>query len=326
MSRKDSKGLFANVFSTPATVQTEAPAAMRTSSPHLAKVAAGLRTIQERGELAERMLRDGGGVIELDPTLVDPSPYPDRLRDAADSSSFEDFKETIATEGQQVPVQVRPHPTEPGRFQMVYGHRRLRAARELGLLVRALVREMDDRDLVKAQGIENGQRQDLTWIERALFAFRMEGADVKARDIKAALSIDDTEMAKMRLVTRSVPTEIIEAIGRAPKVGRPRWIAFAKGLNERSAIATVRKTLAAAKVSSASSDDRFGLAVESLKTPATPRGRPQALQDVSGRPLGRLVVSKTEIRVVAENSDGEAFARFLHDELPRLIERFSAKR
>ncbi|MFX8852474.1 ParB N-terminal domain-containing protein, partial [Acinetobacter baumannii] len=90
-------------------------------------------------------------------------------------------------------------------FQVIYGHRRWRAAKDLGLLVKAIVVAYDDRELAIAQGIENAARQDLSWIEKALFAFRMEDAGVKARDIRAALSIDDAELARFRSVTRAIP-------------------------------------------------------------------------------------------------------------------------
>lgn len=61
MSRKDSKGLFANVLNQLDATPDRA-GAQRTTSPHLLKVAAGVRQIQERSELAERLLKDGGQI------------------------------------------------------------------------------------------------------------------------------------------------------------------------------------------------------------------------------------------------------------------------
>ncbi|MFC7555837.1 ParB/RepB/Spo0J family partition protein [Pseudoroseomonas wenyumeiae] len=60
---------------------------------------------------------------------------------------------------------MRPHPTEPGRFQVAFGHRRLRAARDLAKPVRAVVRPLSDRELVLAQGQENSARANLSFIE-----------------------------------------------------------------------------------------------------------------------------------------------------------------
>ena len=128
----------------------------------------------------------------------------------------------------EFPIQVRANPEAPGRYQIVYGRRRLRATRELGLPVKAVVAELTDTELVIAQGIENSARQDLSWIERALFAFRMDQQGIAPRDIKAALSVDDAEMHRFRQVATTVPIDVIEAIGRAPKVGRPRWAALSR--------------------------------------------------------------------------------------------------
>ena len=156
----------------------------------------------KRAEEIEGRLENAEAVIELDPERLDPSPFPDRLPDDNDAA-FLSLKEGIERDGQKLPIQVRPHPREPGRYQIVFGHRRWRAAKLLGRPLRAVVANLSDSELVVAQGIENAARQDLTWIERALFAWRMDEAGLKARDIRAALGIDDPELARMRSVTRS---------------------------------------------------------------------------------------------------------------------------
>jgi ParB family transcriptional regulator, chromosome partitioning protein len=262
------------------------------------------------------------GARELDTNDVDPSPFPDRLPDDG-PGDFEQFRNTIETEGQRIPIQVRPHPQSPGRYQVIYGHRRLRAARELGRPVKALVLEMSDRDLVVSQGIENAARQDLTWIERALFAWRMDQTGIKPRDVMAALSIDDAELARMRAVYRKVPADVIESIGRAPKVGRPRWVDFAKRIEEEStALSSVRKTLSADRVLRSNSNDRFSAALESLKKVRTQPDTDHEVKDHSGKILGRLRVSKKEMRLIVDSPRGAEFAEFVRQELPALVERF----
>src|SRR5690606_14769538 len=111
----------------------------------------------ERVRLKALVEAGGGSVRELDAALIAPSPYPDRLPDD-DATSFEAFKRSIESEGQQVPIQVRKHPSSAGRYQIVYGHRRWRAAKQLGKPVRAIEVEISDLDLVLAQGIENASR------------------------------------------------------------------------------------------------------------------------------------------------------------------------
>ena len=114
--------------------------------------------------------------LRLDPALLDASPFQDRLPDDT-NADLAALTTSIEQEGQKVPIQVRPHPSAPGRYQIAFGHRRWRVMSGLGRPVRALVLNLTDEQLAIAQGIENSARQDLTWIERALFAARMEKAD-----------------------------------------------------------------------------------------------------------------------------------------------------
>ncbi|OEC94630.1 plasmid partitioning protein RepB [Rhizobium sp. YK2] len=277
-----------------------------------------LRAIVESGE---------GWIQDLDPHVIDASPYPDRLPDD-DPGDFERFKRSIEEEGQKVPIQVRRHPTSSDRYQVVYGHRRWRAALELGRAVRAIEVEISDLDLVLAQGIENASRQDLTWIERALFASRMDDAGIKARHIYAALSIEDAELARMRSVYRTIPADIIEAIGRAPKVGRPRWLELAKTISAApNALEVVRAALSDVNDADETSDRRFQVALKAIKPSPEARNNTQiAISDGSGARLGVFMTSPREVRISAEGKLGTEFVRFVEEELPDLVERFTRSR
>jgi ParB family transcriptional regulator, chromosome partitioning protein len=280
----------------------------------------------ERDRLRALVESGGAAVRELDPALIDPSPYPDRLPDD-DSASFEEFKRSIDAEGQKIPIQVRKHPTSSGRFQVVYGHRRWLAAKHLGRPVRALEVELDDLDLVLVQGIENANRQDLTWIERALFASRMDNAGIKPRHIYAALSIEDAELARMRSVYRVIPADVIEAIGRAPKIGRPRWLDMAKTIaGNPNSLAAIRDALGKKGESIESSDQRFQRILSVIK-PTSPKSRePIPIEDRHGMRLGALVMSSKEVRISAEGTRGVEFLKFIKAELRELAERFDKRR
>lgn len=280
----------------------------------------------ERDQLRALLESGGGAVRELDPSVIDPSPFPDRLPDD-DGTDFEAFKRSIKTEGQKVPVQVRKHPTSPGRYQIVYGHRRWRAAKQLGMPVRALEVEISDLDLVLAQGIENASRQDLTWIERALFASRMDDAGIKPRYIYAALSIEDAELARMRSVYRTVPADIIEAIGRAPKIGRPRWLDLAKAVaGDPSTLDPIRAALSVKGNGAETSDQRFQRILNAIKPAAKSGVQPTFISDGNGTKLGAVVMSPKEVRISAEGSLGTEFLKFVEAELPGLAERFARQR
>ena len=254
------------------TSESEEPLASRPRSQPVARVGAGVigatqRTLSDIRDERDRLqaLVNAGGGLELDPTLIDPSPFPDRLPDDTDGA-FEEFKKLIAEEGQKISIQVRTHPAIRDRYQIVYGHRRWRACRDLGIKVKAILIELTDTELVVAQGIENAARQDLSWIERALFVSRMDKAGIKARDIRAALSVDDPELARLRQVCRAIPIDLIEAIGRAPKVGRPRWVELATMVaGQNDLVGPIRRMLADDKVSALPSDERFNRVLIAIK-------------------------------------------------------------
>ncbi|APO77297.1 plasmid partitioning protein RepB 1 (plasmid) [Rhizobium etli 8C-3] len=280
----------------------------------------------ERDRLKALLEAGGGSVRDMDPSLIDPSPYPDRLPDD-DAGDFEAFKRSIETDGQKVPIQIRKHPLSPGRYQVVYGHRRWLAAKQLGLPVRAIEVEISDVDLVVAQGIENASRQDLTWIERALFAFRMDEAGIKPRDIYAALSIEDAELARMRSVYRSVPADVIEAIGRAPKIGRPRWLDLAKMVaGDSGTLDALRAALVKKGDVAETSDQRFQRVLNAIKPASTGRREPSPITDKGGTKLGVLLMSSKEVRISAEGSLGIEFLKFVEAEIPALTERFARLR
>jgi ParB family transcriptional regulator, chromosome partitioning protein len=302
----------------------------RISGNPVPRVGAGVigatqRTMTDIREERDRLLAqvEAGGWLEIDPALIDPSPFPDRLPDD-DAVGFSALRQTMAEEGQKVPVELRRHPDQNGRFQIVYGHRRWRAALELGIRVKAFVTDLNDRDMVIAQGIENAARQDLSWIEKALFAHQMDLAGIKARDIRAALVVDDPEIARFRSVCRTLGVDVIRLIGRAPRAGRPRWGELVAGvLSNPRLLARISQTLAAAK--DLPSDARFTACLALLSEPAGKPRQQVPLKAVNGKAFGAVVFSPDGFRLRIEKSRADAFIAFFEEELPALAERFLAR-
>ncbi|MDA8586544.1 plasmid partitioning protein RepB [Rhodobacteraceae bacterium] len=275
---------------------------------------------EERDQLLASV-KDGEIVLTLDPNLIDPSPFTDRLPDD-DRDGFEEFKTLLAEEGQIVPITVRRHPDDGNRYQIVYGHRRCRALSELGQNAKAILRDYSDRELAVAQGIENASRQDLSWIEKAVFAATMEKAGLKAKDIRSALSVDDAQLSKFRTVFNTLGQELIELIGRAPKIGRPRWLDLIGLLKNKSDHAKLRKTLSSDKVLSLSSDDRFMSAIASLSAETTDRPAKQKPMVKPFGEVGEVKFSEREVRISIRGSHASSFSTFMESEIDGLLKRF----
>lgn len=232
----------------------------------------------ERAKDLERQLAEGQAVVEIDPALVDGSFINDRLE--LDASELAQLVEQIREHGQQVPILVRPHPDNTGRYQVAYGHRRLAAVRELGLKVRAVVRSLSDDQLVVSQGQENNARTNLSYIERALFGSRLEARGFTRDIIMSALGVDKAALSKMLIVIRQVPYELISAIGAAPEIGRRRWMELGEKL-EKSVPGRVLAALSADNIRMLTSNERFhhALALAGSETPVAKKSVPAEQAD-----------------------------------------------
>jgi ParB family chromosome partitioning protein len=93
-------------------------------------------------------------------------PLPGNPRKHFDEAALEELAASIATRGVIQPIIVRPKGA--GRYQLVAGERRWRAAQKARLHeMPALVRELSDREVMALALIENLQREDLNPVEEA---------------------------------------------------------------------------------------------------------------------------------------------------------------
>ncbi|MEL7199391.1 MAG: ParB/RepB/Spo0J family partition protein [Pseudomonadota bacterium] len=94
------------------------------------------------------------------------SPLPGNPRKHFDETALDELASSIATRGVIQPIIVRPE--KSGSFQLVAGERRWRAAQKARLHeIPALVRDLDDREVMALALIENLQREDLNPVEEA---------------------------------------------------------------------------------------------------------------------------------------------------------------
>ena len=232
----------------------------------------------------------------------------DRLDD--DPQGIEALMASIKEYGQQVPVLLRHSPNAEGRYDIVFGRRRVAALRRLGLPVKAMVRSLNDRELVVAQGQENSARKDLSFIEKANFARQMVGAGYDRKLVCDALSIDKTVISRMLSVIDALPEPLIKAIGAAPSAGRDRWMALAKRAEGRS----VADLVNSAKGSD--SDARFAAVLSAISaSPARPAVQP--LRTADGGPLGKVRRGKAKT-VIELEAQGRDFADWLVDHIAKV--------
>jgi ParB family chromosome partitioning protein len=286
------------------------------------------RRLKESFEGTER-------VVDLDPALVESSFIEDRLSHAGGlDESFEELVESIKLNGQQVPILVRPHPERPGHYQTAYGHRRLRAAARVGKPVQAIVRDLTDVQLVLAQGKENTERRDLSFIERAFFARNLVERGFERGLVQDALSLDKAEMTRFLQVAAAVPAPIVRAIGPAPKIGRPRWVRFAELLKSESARQVALNETALDEFKTADSNSRFNRIFERLLKQVEPVASPvrnvpsttQGSRDIKISAVAQLHSDKGRHVIAFTEQAPNGFAEFVAAELDTLLSRFESQK
>ena len=102
---------------------------------------------------------------EIDPALIVPNPR--QPRQVFDEDALAELVHSIREFGMMQPIVVRS-PDHAGRYQLVMGERRLRAAQQAGLAaIPAIVRETSDSNMLRDALLENIHRVNLNPLEEA---------------------------------------------------------------------------------------------------------------------------------------------------------------
>ncbi|EJT01025.1 plasmid partitioning protein RepB [Rhizobium sp. CCGE 510] len=275
----------------------------------------------------EEKLATGETVIDLDPALIEDSFVTDRL--AHTDQQFRELVEAIRLRGQDSPILVRPHPQKDGRYQIAFGHRRARAAKELGRPVRAVVKKLDDRDHVIAQGQENSARADLSFIERTMFADKLDTLGFDRETIMSALSVDKTTVSKMLSVTKRIPAEVLTAIGAAKTTGRDRWHDLSVKFETENLSTRAIEFSKSAEFETAEPDARFDMLVAfiSRKQQSTPslavlQPAARAWQRKDGVVKAKIKDDGKQFTIALKAEKASAFGAYIASNLDRLYEAF----
>ena len=282
-------------------------------------------SIDEMAENAKRMAA-GEAIVELETDLIDRSFVADRI--AEDDEDYAALHTAIREQGQTTPILVRPHPERAGRYMIVFGHRRVRVARELGIPVRAVVKPIEDIAHIVAQGQENTARANLSFIEKALFAQKLLAMGQTKETIKAALTVDDTLLSRMLAVAEGVPRQVIEAIGAAKGIGRDRWEGLKKLVLPPANAERAKQFVASEQFASAEPEKRLDVLVAHLKTAPARRRKPEtAARASSWVPEDKRVsaIFKSTGRsfdLTLKAKDASAFGEFISANLDALYRAF----
>ncbi|MDR6434632.1 plasmid partitioning protein RepB [Brucella pseudogrignonensis] len=229
---------------------------VRSSHGYVSELSRSLQSIDEVKQKAseyETKQAEGQVISALSHDLIDFSFVKDRID--VQQTNIDELAEDISAHGQQSPILVRPHPDAPGRYQIVYGHRRYLATQKLGIPVQALIKSIDDKQLVIVQGQENSSRENLSFIEKALFGLEIRKQGFAHEVIMSALNVSSSMAYRYLKIAEQVTPELIYKIGPAPSVGRRPWTDLSEIIQER--LDTANDFMDTSEVKGIDSDERF---------------------------------------------------------------------
>ncbi len=150
-----------------------------------------------------------GGLAQL--AVSDIEPHPDQPRRHFDEAALAELAASIAARGVIQPVIVRPLPG--GRFQLVAGERRWRAAQLAQLHeIPALIRNLNEREVMALALIENLQREDLNPMEEARAYHRLaEGEGMTQADIARMVDKSRSHVANLQRLL-SLPETVMALV------------------------------------------------------------------------------------------------------------------
>lgn len=277
-----------------------------------------LGNIVTAADQARALIAEGSAVVEIPADKIEGSFVSDRLPD--EGEGFQRLLEAIKESGQKSPVLLRPHPEKPDRFQIAFGHRRVRVLASLGRSVKAVVQNLSDEELVVIQGQENAARTDLSYIERGLFALALEARGFSRQVIMTSLGMEKTQLSRLMAVAHSLPRSLIEAIGSAPKAGRPRWVLLAEKFAEAKS-GSLDGLLESKDFRAADSDTRFSRVIEALTAKHKP-AKLETIESTDGRMLAKVQRSPKVVSLSFDEKKSPAFGDFVIGQLERLHREF----
>jgi len=169
-------------------------------------------------------------LAELDIELLQPGKYQPRTH--MDEAALAALAESVKAQGVMQPILVRP--LAAGRYEIIAGERRWRAAKIAGLsVVPALVREVSDNIALAMALIENIQREDLSPLEQANGIQRLIDEFGITHD-KAAEMVGRSRSAVtnlLRLLTLAAPVRELLQQGKL-EMGHARALLALSGIQQ----------------------------------------------------------------------------------------------
>lgn len=188
---------------------------MSMTPDHLANLKKSIENFKGKGDYA-KLTSKSGSFYDFDVDII--SPDPNQPRKNFDETALQELADDLKKNGLIQPIVVRDDPDNVGKFIVVAGERRLKAAKLAGFKkIRSILSTYDSSQLGYVQIAENAKRDNLKFYEMAEFIVSRANAGEKQADIAEKLGLSKTRISEY-MSWRDAPSFFKESKEKFPSM------------------------------------------------------------------------------------------------------------
>jgi ParB family chromosome partitioning protein len=248
---------------------------------------------------------------------------PFQPRKSFSQESLRELRESLNTSGLLQPITVRRAPGGGEHYELVAGERRMRAATELGwTTISAVVKELDDRELLGLALVENLQRSDLNPVEEAEGYSRLIGEFSHTQQTVASLVGRDRSTIANMLRLLQLPPALLQMLRDGLlSIGQARPLLALQDETRIMSLAheIIKEGLSARDVEQRVRENREKPAVRKRGRPTKVDDRPSELRSIEER-LRRHLQTDVFLSVGQSRKGSMRISFYSPDDLERILD------
>lgn len=181
---------------------------MSMTPDHLANLKKSIENFKGKGDYA-KLTSKSGSFYDFDVDII--SPDPNQPRKNFDETALQELADDLKKNGLIQPIVVRDDPDNVGKFIVVAGERRLKAAKLAGFKkIRSILSTYESSQLGYVQIAENAKRDNLKFYEMAEFIVSRANAGEKQADIAEKLGTSKSQV-NLYMIWKDAPELLKDA-------------------------------------------------------------------------------------------------------------------
>lgn len=181
---------------------------MSMTPDHLANLKKSIENFKGKGDYA-KLTSKSGSFYDFEVDLI--SPDPNQPRKNFDETALQELADDLKKNGLIQPIVVRDDPDNVGKFIVVAGERRLKAAKLAGFTkIRSILSTYESSQLGYVQIAENAKRDNLKFYEMAEFIVSRSDAGEKQADIAEKLGTSKSQV-NLYMIWKDAPELLKDA-------------------------------------------------------------------------------------------------------------------